>query len=530
VKVCGSQTQLSDALRKQVKAMCKGSLCAHRNGLSNKTREFTVLTGFGPNHNLGVYNNSVDTIERAFAERYFLCNDGGVFRPAFEVGPSKFRTPELSEFRDRVLSWMPNLPVLTSQQVVDTYRGSKKLVYQNALLSLEQDELTVRDSHLSAFVKFEKQDVAKAPRVINPRSSRYNLRLGKYLKHAEHKFFASINKAFGAHTPATVIKGLNADDSANVLYQKWCRFKDPIAIGLDASKFDMHVSVAALKYEHSFYTTLFPRSKELRQLLRWQLRNRGVARAVDGSVEFSMEGTRCSGDLNTSLGNCIIMCALVWEYAKVRGVEVELANNGDDCVVFMDRGDEKVFTRDLDRWFRGKGFAMTVEPTVDEFEYVEFCQTKPVQLSSGWRMVRNLSACLQKDPMCMLSVPNNKVYRKWMDAVGTCGGMLSVGVPVHSDFYQVFKKAGVACTTGMLEQVYKNRSQLFLAKGLSDATITPESRVSYYYAFGVLPDTQLEMERFFSDLVVTELVTNIIERDALVVNPGLNIVTESSNN
>lgn len=530
MKVCGSQTQLGNDLRNRIAKMRKGSLCVRRNGLSSKTREFTVLTGFGPNHNLGVYNNSVDTIERAFAERYFLCNDGGVFRPAFEVGPSKFRTPELSEFRRQVLLDMPKLPVLTSQQVVDTYRGSKRLLYQNALYSLEQTELSERDSHLSAFVKFEKQDVAKAPRVINPRSTRFNLRLGKYLKHAEHKFFASINKAFGKHTPATVIKGLNADDSARVLHAKWNRFKNPIAIGLDASKFDMHVSVAALKYEHTFYTSLYPRSKELRKLLRWQLRNNGVAYALDGSVEFSMEGTRCSGDLNTSLGNCIIMCSLVWEYAKVRGVDVELANNGDDCVVFMERDDEHKFAHELDRWFRSKGFAMTVEPTVDEFEYVEFCQTRPVQLSSGWRMVRNLGACLQKDPMCMLSVPNNNVYRKWMDAVGTCGGMLSTGVPVHSQFYKIFKDAGIGCTNGMLEQVYKNRSQLFMARGLSDGEVDANARVSYYYAFGVLPDEQLVMERFFSKLVVGELCTSVIDREALIVNPGINIVTESSNN
>jgi hypothetical protein len=465
----------------------------------------------------------VDTIERAFAERYFLCNDGGKFRPAFEVSPSKFQTPELSAFRENVMNNMPNLPVMTSQQVVDTYRGSKKMLYQKALYSLEESELTERDSHLSAFVKFEKQDVAKAPRVINPRSTRYNLRLGKYLKHAEHKYFTAINKAFGSCTTNTVIKGLNADDSAKVLREKWDRFEDPIAIGLDASKFDMHVSVAALKYEHSFYEALFPRNKELRKLLRWQLRNKGVARALDGVVEFTMEGTRCSGDLNTSLGNCIIMCALIYEYATKRGVVVELANNGDDCVVFMERKHETQFIKDLDVWFRGKGFAMAVEPTVDEFEHVEFCQTKPVQLSSGWRMVRNLSACLQKDPMCMMGVPNNKVYRKWMDAVGTCGGILSTGVPVHAQFYSIFKNAGLQCSTGMLEQIYKNRSQLQLGVGLTTGKVDANARVSYYYAFNVLPDEQVAMEHFFSKVVVSSLESGVLLRDMLVISPGVNI-------
>lgn len=528
MKVYGTNTQLSVNLREQVSRECKGSLCVRRNGLSCKPREFTTLTGFGPNHNLGVYNNSVDTIERAFAERYFLCKDGEGFRPAFEVGPSEYRTPGFSAFRYAVMEAMPNLPVLTSQEVVDAYHGPKKQLYQKALYSLEESELTEIDSHLSAFVKFEKQDVGKAPRVINPRATRYNLRLGKYLKHTEHKFFKAINKAFGARTKATVIKGFNADKSAEILHSKWGVFNDPVAIGLDASKFDMHVSVPALTYEHSFYTHLFPRSKELKRLLHWQLRNKGVARAVDGKVEFTMEGTRCSGDLNTSLGNCIIMCALVWVHARNCGVKVELANNGDDCVVFMERKDEKAFTRTLSHWFKKKGFAMTVEPTVDEFEQIEFCQTRPVQLTTGWRMVRNLGACLQKDLMCMIGIPNDRTFRKWMSAVGVCGSKLAAGVPVLSEFYDIFCRNGVKCSDGMLKEVFKNRSQLFLAQGLANGVVDAMARVSFYYAFGVLPDEQVAMERFFTRVMVDRLDTTVIERFELDLCPGFNIVSESN--
>lgn len=528
MKVYGSQTQLSGFLRDKIKRECRGSLCVYRNGQSPKTRQFTMLTGVGPEHNLGCFNSGVDTIERAFGERSLLCKDGEGFRPAFKVGPSSFKTPELSAFREAVMSHMPNLPVLTSQQVVDTYHGPKKRTYQAALFSLEKDELTEMDSRLSAFVKFEKQDVAKAPRVIYPRPPRYNLRLGKYLKHAEHKFFKAINKAYGGRTKATVIKGMNADESARVLRQKWDLFSDPIAIGLDASKFDMHVSVAALKYEHTFYKALFPRSKELARLLRWQLRSKGTARAIDGIVKFLLEGGRCSGDLNTSLGNCIIMCALVYAYAAERGVRIELANNGDDCVVFMERGDETKFMDGLSAWFKNKGFAMTVEPTVDEFERVEFCQTRPVELSSGWRMVRNLAACLQKDPICLLSLPHDNAYKKWLAAIGMCGGMLSAGVPVLHTFYGMFSAHGTKCSTGMLNEVFKNRSQLQLARGLVSGAVDSVSRVSFYYAFGVLPDEQIAMERFFSSATIGPVEQEAIDRVDVFVNPGFNIVTESN--
>jgi hypothetical protein len=130
VRVYGSNTSVDPVLRARVDAECCGSLCVRRNGLSIKPREFTVLSGFGPDHNLGVFNNSVDTIERALVERYFLCKDEEGFRPALKVGPSAYRTPEFSAFRGQVIAHMPNLPVLTSQQVVDSYHGPKRRLYQ----------------------------------------------------------------------------------------------------------------------------------------------------------------------------------------------------------------------------------------------------------------------------------------------------------------------------------------------------------------------------------------------------------------
>lgn len=523
MKVRGSNTQTSPDLRIQRERECGGRLCVHRNGRLGKTREFVVTQGFSPDHNLGVYNNNVDTIERAFTERYFLCKDGEGFRPAFKVGPSSFKAPGLSEFRKRVLDAMPRLPVLSRASVVRMYRGGKRRVYEAAHVSLQQDPLCEKDAKLAAFAKFEKQDVEKAPRVINPRSPRYNLELGRYLKHAEHHFFRAINQAFGAHTKATVIKGFNADDSAEILHSKWRLFNKPVAIGLDATKFDMHVSQQALKYEHSHYTELYPGCNQLRQLLRWQLVNRGTAYCADGRVDFEMQGTRSSGDLNTSLGNCIIMCALVWAYASELGIRLELANNGDDCVVIMEEHDVARFQGRLSRWFRRKGFAMTVEDPVYEFEQIEFCQTHPVKLTTGWRMVRNLSAVLRKDPMCLIPLPNQRVYRKWLDAVGTCGGILSEGVPIHHAYYDIYKRHGLPAG-GLIDEVYRNRSQLQLGVGLQQgAKVTPETRVSYYYAFGVLPDTQIAYERWLRGAKLDLEMAGPIERNALVLDPGFNV-------
>jgi len=521
--VRGTDSRVDSYLLRWAQSLRGGTLCAHRNGLTANTRRFVATTGFGPEHNLGVFNSNVDNIERAFVERYFLCKENGVFRPAFDVPTRAYKTASLNAFRDSVLRNVPRLPVLTRQQVVDSYHGPKRRTYQRALESLSRDPLTERDAALSAFIKYEKQDVQKAPRIICPRSPRYNLHLARYLKRAEHHVFTAINKTFGAHTPATVIKGLNADESARVLRAKWDRFRRPVCVGLDAVKLDMHIGVPALRYEHSFYKSLFPGDKRLRRLLSWQLTNKGVAYAKDGRITFSMEGKRSSGDINTSLGNCIIMCALVHSYASEIGVTLELANNGDDCNIFMEQKDLPAFREPLYAWFRRKGFAMTVEAPCYEFEEIEFCQTKPVLLASGWRMIRKLESVLTKDPMCLIDVPSTRVHQKWMHAVGTGGVALNTGVPVHQAFYEAFVRHGVPCSKGMRDYVFKNTSHETLASGVGSCTIDARARVSYYYAFGILPDEQVSMEWRYTKTVVADYVAQEpIPRSDFDL-PGINI-------
>jgi hypothetical protein len=166
---------------------------------------------------------------------------------------------------------------------------------------------------------------------------------------------------------------------------------------------------------------------------------------------------------------------------------------------------------------------MTLEPTVHEFEQVEFCQTRPVLLSTGWRMVRNVEACLVKDPMCLISVPNDKVFKKWLMAVGECGGTLTAGVPVLYEFYAALKRHGANCSEGMLQEIFKNRSQLHLARGLISGVVDAQSRVSFYYAFGILPDHQVVIERFYRHAIIHNLNKAAIEREALIVTPGVNI-------
>lgn len=174
----GTDTVTDPDLIRRVQGIKGAKLCVRGNGMPTKTRKFVVVSSLGPDHNLGVYNNNVNTITRAFVERYFLCKVGDDYRPALPTSHAEYNKSSLNRFRTEVLRNMPNLPRLSRQQVVDRYTGKKLVVYREAMLSLQRTGLTRKDSRLASFVKFEKQDTGKAPRVINPRSARYNLVLG----------------------------------------------------------------------------------------------------------------------------------------------------------------------------------------------------------------------------------------------------------------------------------------------------------------------------------------------------------------
>lgn len=522
MRVRGCDTRVDPVLLGRAQRECGGKLCARRNGLPTKTRVYTVVPGFGPSNNLGVYNNSVNAVERAFVERYFLCKHPDGFKPALRPRAGQFSTKWFESFRRDCLRHMPYLPVLTFDETLNLFPANKRKVYQAALNSYStQGPVTVVDSRLKPFVKFEKQDVAQAPRIINPRSPRYNLEVARYLKHFEHHMFNAINAAYGAHTASTVIKGMDANASADCLREKWDRFADPIAIGLDASKFDMHVSPAALRYEHTYYNQYW-QSKRLAELLEMQCHNAGRARCDDGYVDFKMKGTRSSGDMNTSLGNCILMCAMVYSHAKEVGVRVELANNGDDCVVFMERADEARYRELLVQWFDTKGFVMKVEPTAHEFEEIEFCQTHPVLVGGGWQMVRDPRACLRKDVMCLRTVQNERVFRKWIWAVGDGGCNANGGVPVLSAFYRRLRNHGVE-NDQFKDLVSPHR---FASVSRRCTEVTPEARASFWVAFGLTPPEQEAIERLLMSRSIGDVDWNEIEREDLDIElPGTQLLS-----
>lgn len=468
-----------------------------------RIRKLWHLPGLSPYLKMGVHNNSYANLRRGLMERvFFVEGPGGSLIPPPAPVPGIYKT--LGAFADKVVGYIGVTVPTSAADVVEMYKGDRRyVVYAKAAESLRCKPVSVADAQMTTFVKCEKINFEKkpdpAPRVIQPRTPRYNLRVGQYLKKLEKRVYKAIQAVYQADFNTTgpiVCKGLTATTTAGVLASKWSGFRDPVAVGLDASRFDQHVSEEALRWEHGVYAKCYRGSDraDLEELLGWQINNRGVARLPDAIVKYRRRGCRMSGDLNTSLGNCLIMCALIHRYAKDRKLRLDLANQGDDCVVVLERKDLNRFTTGLSEWFLSYGFNMKVEAPSTCMEEIEFCQSRPVKVGDRWVMCRSLPG-LTKDVHSVLPWDNGQMAYGWATAISDSGLAIAAGMPLFEALYLKLKEAGCGVKLG----AHPLRDEGGLARlaagekarptGVTDAT-----RVSFWKAFGVPPYMQHILE------------------------------------
>lgn len=469
-----------------------------RNQALTPPRVLYSLTEASSTINLGINNADITTLECALLERMYYCKVNGEFvaPPAVTAAVLNSR---LSTFRTKVTKLVGHAAPVSLNDVVEMYQGRKKAIYLNAKERYEMLGWTRKYSWLKAFVKMEKVNPLKAPRCIQPRDAVYNIRLGAYIKPMEHKIYRAIDKIFG--DGPTVIKGYNVEKIGRIMRGKWKSFSRPVAIGLDAVKFDMHVSKEALEWEHSVYNNIF-KCKVLRELLTHQIYNRGGARCKDGHLTYKVVGRRASGDMNTALGNCLLMCAMVYSYAKEKKVDIKLMNNGDDCVVMMEDRDKDKFLDGLDAWFLDVGFRMTCEKPVYQLAEIEFCQMRPIEYGNGEIiMVRNIATALRKDSLCVVDVSRPKLLMAWMTAVGKGGLSLTGGIPIMQNFYRSYIRLGNGVNNKVALELSRNSGMHMLGIGIDRLFVEPtaQARLSVYVAWGITPDEQVALENYYDN-------------------------------
>lgn len=442
-----------------------------------------------PLGDFGVHNNSLVNLTRGINERVFYTDNKGS-PPLRPTVPFELNTDGLKSFR--ISPW-------TMEQVVDSYTGSQHTRYLNAMNSIRTTPLSKRDARVSTFVKAEKINFSAkpdpAPRVIQPRDPRFNVVFAKYIKPLEPLLYKALGKLY--KYPA-VAKGFNAVETGEIVAKKWALFRDPVCVGLDASRFDQHVSVEALKFTHTIYRR-FIKNREFNNLLQMMYTNHGVGTAKDGRIKYTVRGCRMSGDMDTALGNCLLMVLMTRDLCLKLSIPHELFNNGDDCIVIFDREHLHRFNSAVKGYFAQLGFSMKVENPVYTLERIEFCQTQPVFDGSKWRMVRLISS-ISKD---CATVINWEQLSGWWAAVGQSGLAVLSGMPVYTSFYKWLARIGDANQRCNKHPLWKNEGLEWYRMGMDlskETTITDAARLSFHAAFGISPPMQEALEGVYDAL------------------------------
>lgn len=388
----------------------------------------------------------------------------------------------------------------------DMYTGSKRARYLRATDDVLAGGLTPKSAQLKLFVKFEKLSPAKVnpdPRAIQFRDAKYCVALGRYLKPVEHVVYRF--RGDGKHFPASRLigKGLSQAARAKLLVRKFSRFVRPVVIGVDARRFDLHVSLELLQIEHSVYMMCL-NHPEFQELLNQQLRSTGV---TSKGIRYSMRGRRASGDFNTASGNCILMVLMC--SAFLSGKRYELLDDGDDCLILIEEDDLSWLLANIGPAFLEFGMEIKVESVARTLEHVLWCQSRPIQYEPGkYKFVRDPWKVLSTAMSGVKYVDSDKARRKLINTIGMAELVLNLGVPVLQEFATAMMRNAATPDSIVLDSTdslsYKvslelKAMNLRQLERLDPRPITDAARESFAIAFNISVEEQLELEEFLAN-------------------------------
>lgn len=458
-----------------------------------------VVGPVSSDYDIVFYTNSRNNLMRGLVNRVLTYKGGPVLEPS--PGAWKSLRGLATSLGNRCLT-----TPLSPDEFLACYVGRKRTIYAKAIESFKTRPWDARkDMIVKAFIKKEKDklvDESCDPRIIQPRTPRFVTRFGRYVRAIEKRLYSEWTKSFSSFTVTNTpvcLKGMNYRTRARALLEKWQSFDSPVAVCLDASRFDLHVSVDALKFTDQIYLSAFTGidRSELKEILKNRHKTTGFATCKEGTFHYEKVGGRCSGDSDTSLGNVSIMLAITRVICEgLKGIHIEVANDGDDQVLMVETNQLDNLVKELSPTFARFGFRVKVEDPVWEFERIDFCQTRPIFLSPGEPiMCRYPMQSMSKDVASFLNIERSEGWKYMLRAIGACGSSSFSQVPVLGEFY-----SALSSTSNKDETKWWKRTGVDLGfKQLTNnvGTIPYDevtARSSFYKAFGILPDTQAALE------------------------------------
>lgn len=396
--------------------------------------------------------------------------------------------------------------------------GGKTKLYKAAMLSLYREGIKIEDSKVNFQVKYGKLKPLDIPRAFGARNPRYNLELGCYTTVVEKHLYYCLDSSLHpsshpCHGIPAIHKALNAVDSAKAISAVWNSFSDPVAIGIDVSRYDYHLTQTHLQFEHKVILSCFKNDPHLAKLLSWQNITRVNCTTKDNyTVKGNLEARRISGDMTTSLGNILFMCLALKNFADYTKAIFGVIDQGDDVVLIIEQRELNRFKKKLLSYMKNIGLTIRVEFEARCMERIRFCQASPVQVTPGnWVMVREPSKSIANDSIMLHYDGKAESYKEWRKSVSLCGLAICAQVPVLSSFYTYL---GRGCNLFIRkEQVlrkFRESGLYWASKGLkkSPIQITECGRNSYYLAFGTTPNEQVDLEEYYQRLDINDIISH----------------------
>lgn len=391
---------------------------------------------------------------------------------------------------------------MSHHDVVLGYKGRMRARYEEAERSLRIDgPVTSSDARLGAFLKAEKFNglakIAK-PRMIFPRSYRYNLELATRLKPFEHALWPRLRapKRWGVPRTRVVGKGLGPRARAELVVKKF----EGIGAGcvcfeVDASSWEAHQDLWQLTQEHRVYAAAFPGDAGLQSLLAKQLRNKGV---TSGGVKFSREGGRASGDLNTGMGNTILMLAICDSVLRRFNLsKFDLLVDGDNALIFLPGSEATPVVEGFrQRALDYSGHEMVLERPVSVIEEVRFGQSAPVCVGGVWTMCRDYRKVLSQGTSSHVHLRHRRFALSFLRGVSLCELSLAQGLPVLQVWAEQLRRATEGSPAASPD-FYRDYLEIgaTLSESVGTRGVEMTTRESFSRAFGLSPDDQLLVER-----------------------------------
>ncbi len=96
----------------------------------------------------------------------------------------------------------------------------------------------------------------------------------------------------------------------------------------------------------------------------------------------------------------------------------------------------------------------------------------------------------------------SSLFRGWMDAVGTGGLALTGGLPVFQEVYKAYVRSGERrpIPADLLPWSFRSWKE---GVNREYGPVHPACRASFHTAFGITPDEQLILERYYSNLNIS---------------------------